>query len=202
LIIQTRIINEINLTQRLIVSILKYNHNYLEPSSQRAMVLSRFSAAYQFSCRHYKFEEHMTNFTPLYSALGGMLIGLSAVVLMASLGRIAGMTGIIAGIIPPREAESSDNFNWRLVFLSGAILAPVILRFVGFIPPFAVPSSMPTLVIGGVLVGIGVHYGAGCPSGHGICGLARFSHRSLVAVVTFMITTAITVYIVRHVAGL
>ena len=143
----------------------------------------------------------MTEFTPLYSTLGGMLIGLSAVVLMASLGRIAGMTGILAGVIPPRDAGTSDNLIWRLVFLMGAILAPVILGFAGFIPSFSVPVSPTVLVIGGLLVGFGVHYGAGCPSGHGICGLARFSLRSLVAVITFMITTAITVYIVRHVAG-
>lgn len=143
----------------------------------------------------------MTEFTPLTSTLGGMLIGLSAVVLMASLGRIAGMTGILAGVIPPRESENSDNFDWRWVFLVGAIVAPVILRMAGFVPPFSVPSSTIALVVGGLLVGIGVHFGAGCPSGHGICGLARFSPRSLVAVITFMIATAITVYVVRHGAG-
>ena len=143
----------------------------------------------------------MTDFTPLYSTLGGMLIGLSAVVLMASLGRIAGMTGILAGIIPPRDAKTPDNIAWRLVFLAGAVFAPVILRLAGFTPPFSVPASPTILVVGGLLVGIGVNFGGGCPSGHGICGLARFSPRSLVAVITFMIATAITVYVVRHVAG-
>ncbi len=143
----------------------------------------------------------MTDFTPLYSTLGGMLIGLSAVILMASLGRIAGMTGILAGIIPPRDAETPDNFVWRLVFLAGAVMAPVILRLAGFIPPFSVPAPPAILVIGGLLVGIGVNFGGGCPSGHGICGLARFSPRSLVAVITFMLATAITVYVVRHVVG-
>jgi uncharacterized protein len=144
----------------------------------------------------------MTEFTPFYSTFGGMLIGLSAVVLMASLGRIAGMTGIVAGVIPPRDGGSSDNFYWRVVFLLGAIAAPVLLRLVGFVSAFGAASSPTALVLGGLLVGIGVHYGAGCPSGHGICGLARFSSRSLVAVLTFMVTTAVTVYVVRHVAGI
>jgi uncharacterized protein len=143
----------------------------------------------------------MTEFTPLYSTLGGMLIGLSAVVLMASLGRIAGMTGIIAGLLPPHETPKADNLNWRLVFLAGAIAAPVMLKLFGFAPGFSVPSSKIELVVGGLLVGIGVHYGAGCPSGHGICGLARFSPRSLAAVITFMATTAITVFLVRHGSG-
>ena len=143
----------------------------------------------------------MTDFTPFYSTLGGMLIGVSAVILMASIGRIAGMTGILAGIIPPRESRYAENFQWRAVFLLGAILAPLLLRHTGFVPNFSVPVSTPALIIGGLLVGIGVNFGGGCPSGHGICGLARFSPRSLVAVVTFMLTTAITVYIVRHVVG-
>ena len=139
----------------------------------------------------------MTPFTPLMSTLGGGLIGLSAVVLMASLGRIAGMTGIVAGLVPP---QSKDR-DWRAVFLLGAIVAPFLLGLFKFTPAFDVPISTPMLMLGGVIVGIGTNYGAGCPSGHGICGLSRFSPRSIVAVITFMITTAITVYVVRHVMG-
>ena len=139
----------------------------------------------------------MTEFTPLYSSLGGMLIGLSALVLMAGLGRIAGMTGIVAGLLPPAAADK----DWRVVFLLGAIVAPVVLHLAGKTPGFDVPVSTPALLIGGVIVGIGVQFGAGCPSGHGICGIARFSVRSVIAVITFMITTAITVYVVRHLMG-
>ena len=143
----------------------------------------------------------MTDFTPISATLGGMLVGLSAVVLMAALGRIAGMTGIVAGILPPLSQQERDNYTWRIVFLLGAIAAPALLGFGGFLPSFEVPLSNLMMIVGGVIVGVGVHYGAGCPSGHGICGLARFSPRSLVAVATFMVTTAITVYIVRHVVG-
>ena len=139
----------------------------------------------------------MTDFTPLMSTLGGMLIGLSAVVLMLSHGRIAGMTGIVAGLVPP---QASDR-DWRVVFILGAMAAPVLMLAFGSMPVVTVPSSNLLLVIGGLLVGIGVTYGGGCPSGHGVCGLARLSPRSLVAVITFMIATAITVYVVRHGAG-
>ena len=143
----------------------------------------------------------MTDFTPISATLGGMLVGVSAVVLMAALGRIAGMTGIVAGILPPLSQQERDNYTWRIVFLLGAIAAPALLGLGGFLPSFEVPLSKLMMIVGGVIVGVGVHYGAGCPSGHGICGLARFSPRSLVAVATFMVTTAITVYIVRHVVG-
>ena len=139
----------------------------------------------------------MTGFTPIQSLIGGMMIGLSAVFLMALHGRVAGMTGILTGIIPP----AASDWPWRAAFLAGAIVAPVIYLAAGGAIPFEVPVSTAALAIGGLLVGIGVHFGNGCPSGHGICGLARLSPRSLAAVLTFMLTAFVTVFVVRHVIG-
>ncbi|QPC93692.1 YeeE/YedE family protein [Mesorhizobium sp. INR15] len=139
----------------------------------------------------------MTDFTPFQSLLGGALIGLSAVFLMALHGRVAGMTGILTGIIPPLSAE----WPWRAAFLAGAIVVPFLIVLAGRHVEFSVPVPTLALVIGGVLVGVGVHFGGGCPSGHGICGIALLSPRSIVAVVTFMITAFATVFIVRHVIG-
>jgi uncharacterized membrane protein YedE/YeeE len=139
----------------------------------------------------------MTDFTPIQSLVGGVLIGLSAVLLMALHGRIAGMTGILTGVIPP----VASDWAWRAAFLAGAVVAPVIYLAAGGTIPFDVPVSTRALVFGGLLVGIGVHFGNGCPSGHGICGLARLSPRSLAAVLTFMLAAFITVFVVRHVIG-
>ena len=139
----------------------------------------------------------MTEFTPLLSLLGGVLIGLSAVMLMAMHGRVVGMTGILTGVIPPAAAD----WRWRAAFLAGAIVAPVLYLAAGGTIPFEVPVSAAALVFGGLLVGIGVHFGNGCPSGHGVCGLARLSPRSLAAVLTFMATAFVTVFVVRHVIG-
>lgn len=139
----------------------------------------------------------MTDFTPLQSLLGGALIGLSAVLLMAFHGRIAGITGIISGVIPPL----SGDWQWRAAFLVGSALVPLAYVLAGGQVDFSVPASTIALVVGGVLVGIGVHFGNGCPSGHGICGIARLSPRSIVAVLTFMATAFVTVFVVRHVIG-
>lgn len=139
----------------------------------------------------------ITDFTPYQSLGGGLLIGLSAVLLMAFNGRIAGMTAIFGGVLPPYEA----NNGWRLAFLAGAVLAPILYLAAGGVVPFAVPVSTGAMIIGGFLVGIGVTYGSGCTSGHGVCGMARLSRRSIVATLTFMATTAVTVYIMRHVIG-
>ncbi|MGE3306084.1 MAG: YeeE/YedE family protein, partial [Rhizobiaceae bacterium] len=128
---------------------------------------------------------------------GGALIGLSAVLLMALHGRIAGMTGILSGIIPPLAAD----WQWRAAFLAGAVVAPLIYLAAGGETAFSIPIGIPAVIIGGLLVGIGVHFGNGCPSGHGICGIARLSPRSIVAVITFMITAFITVFVVRHLIG-
>lgn len=141
-----------------------------------------------------------TSFTPLQSLFGGSLIGLSAVLLMLTLGRIMGATGILAGVIMP---IAPGERKWRAVLLLGMVSAPIIYLLIsGSWPTISVPISMPMIIAGGFLVGIGVTFGSGCTSGHGVCGLARLSRRSIVAVLTFMVTTFATVYIVRHLLGI
>lgn len=138
-----------------------------------------------------------TEFTPLLSLLGGALIGLSATLFMMWNGRIAGMTGILSGVIPPL----SSDWKIRLVFLLGAILAPLAFVTFGGTVAFEVPSSTAMLIGGGFIVGIGVMLGGGCTSGHGVCGIARFSTRSIVATATFMASTFVTVFVIRHILG-
>lgn len=140
-----------------------------------------------------------TTFTPLQALLGGSLIGLSAAALMALHGRVAGMTGILSGAIMPK-----GDRDWRLAFLIGAISAPmVILLLTGTSLPLQAELPYWAIVLGGLLVGIGVTFGGGCTSGHGVCGIARFSSRSIVATLTFMVTTFVTVFVVRNLlAGL
>ncbi|MBO6718242.1 MAG: YeeE/YedE family protein [Rhizobiaceae bacterium] len=128
---------------------------------------------------------------------GGILIGLSAVLLMALHGRIAGMTGILAAVLPPL----STDWQWRAAFLAGAIVAPMLYVAAGGEIGFQVPPSTAMLVAGGLVVGVGVIYGSGCTSGHGVCGIARLSPRSITATAVFMLATFATVFIVRHVIG-
>ncbi|MCR9127148.1 MAG: YeeE/YedE family protein [Rhodobacteraceae bacterium] len=140
-----------------------------------------------------------TDFTPFASLTGGILIGLAATLLMASLGRIMGATGILTGLIRP---ASADEFKWRAALLAGMVSGPVVvLLLTGQMPAVEVPVSVPMLVVGGMIVGLGVTFGGGCTSGHGVCGMARLSPRSIVATVTFMIFTAVTVFVLRHVVG-
>lgn len=140
----------------------------------------------------------MENFTPLSGAIGGALIGLAAALLLALNGRIAGISGIVGGLLPPRAGD----MGWRLLFVAGLALGALVVRvFTG--EPLAAPtgSSSFMLVLGGLLVGFGSRLGSGCTSGHGICGLARFSPRSMVAVATFMGSAMITVFVLRHLLG-
>ena len=140
-----------------------------------------------------------TVFTPYQSLGGGVLIGLASVMLMATIGRIMGATGILAGFLQP---SNSSDWAWRAAVLLGMITGPVVVMLVsGEFPAVQVPVSTAMLAVGGFIVGIGVTFGAGCTSGHGVCGMARLSPRSIVATVTFMITTGITVYLIRHVFG-
>lgn len=141
--------------------------------------------------------DYSTEFTPWASLGGGVLIGISAVLLMAVRGRVAGMTGILSGLIPP----FSSDWSWRAAFLVGAIIAPMGYILSGSTVPFAVPVSTTALMFGGFIVGIGVYYGAGCTSGHGVCGMARLSSRSIAATMIFMIACFVTVYVIRHVLG-
>jgi uncharacterized protein len=135
-----------------------------------------------------------TLFTPYLSLAGGVLIGLSAVLLMALHGRIAGMTGILTGVLPPLPSD----WQWRAAFLAGSVIAPMIWLALGNEIAFAVPVSMTALVFGGLIVGVGVAFANGCTSGHGVCGIARLSPRSIAATATFMATAFITVYLIRH----
>jgi hypothetical protein len=135
-----------------------------------------------------------TTFTPYASLIGGVLIGLSAVMLMALNGRIAGMTAIFGGILEPQSPDAP----WRLAFLAGAVGAPLLGGLVGAQFPYASPINGALLALGGVIVGIGVTYGSGCTSGHGVCGIARLSPRSIVATLVFMATTFATVTLIRH----
>jgi uncharacterized membrane protein YedE/YeeE len=140
-----------------------------------------------------------TEFTPYASLAGGALIGLASVALMALAGRIMGATGILAGAVLDRPKGNTD---WRWALLAGMASGPlVVLALTGQMPAVDVPVSLPMLLAGGLLVGIGVSYGGGCTSGHGVCGMARLSQRSIVATLTFMLATFATVYLVRHVLG-
>lgn len=140
-----------------------------------------------------------TAFTPWASLAGGAMIGTAAVLLMLVAGRIMGATGVLAGALLP--ASRSDGV-WRWVMIAGMVTAPsVFLLVTGAWPDITVPVSTPMLVVGGVLVGLGVTFGGGCTSGHGVCGIARLSPRSLVATGVFMVACVATVYVVRHVVG-
>jgi uncharacterized protein len=138
----------------------------------------------------------MGNFTPVSAAIGGTLIGLSAVLLMAFTGRIAGVSGIFAGLINP---QTSDR-TWRAAFIAGLVAAPVVAALVGYaVPTPEMPRSYITIVVGGLLVGFGTRLGNGCTSGHGICGIARLSPRSIAATGMFMVAAIVVVALTHHV---
>lgn len=141
----------------------------------------------------------MTEFTPLMSLAGGILIGLAAVALMATHGRIAGISGIVGGLLTTRV---NPDWAWRAAFVAGMIASPLIMLSVsGRLPEISIPSSPALLAAGGFLTGLGVTYGSGCTSGHGVCGMSRLSARSIVATLTFMATAGATVFLTRHVMG-
>src|SRR5258706_11117062 len=134
----------------------------------------------------------------IMAMIGGVLIGLSAVLLMAFSGRIAGVSGIVGGLLPPNPA--SDR-SWRLSFVLGLVLSPLILRMAMGASVIGAPAvDYPLLLAAGVLVGVGTAVGGGCTSWHGICGMARLSPRSAVAVAVFMIAAIATVFVTRHLA--
>ncbi len=145
----------------------------------------------------------MTEFTPVASALGGCLIGLSAVLLMALNGRIAGISGIGSSVLPPwTEAMDDEGLRWRLAFIAGLLLAPLLVQLVSGAPvQQTVSSNIPLMMFAGLITGIGAVYGGGCTSGHGVCGMSRLSTRSFVATGTFMATAFVTVFVTRHVLG-
>jgi uncharacterized membrane protein YedE/YeeE len=137
----------------------------------------------------------MENFTPVSALIGGAFIGLSAVIMLAGNGRIAGISGILGGAISSR----GDERRWRILFLAGLLIATLLYQFASSSPiTIETQTSPELLVIAGLLVGFGTRLGSGCTSGHGICGIARFSKRSFAATLTFMLFGFITVYVTRH----
>ena len=134
------------------------------------------------------------HFTPLSALSGGVLIGLAAAMFVLFNGRIAGISGIIGGVFRPKAGDLA----WRAAFLSGILAAPWLFQLAGPLPAVEVEAGSGTLILAGLLVGVGTRYGAGCTSGHGVCGLSRLSPRSLVATVSFMLAGFVTVFIVRH----
>lgn len=141
----------------------------------------------------------MTEFTPFVSLIGGMMIGLSAVLLMLWDGRIAGISGITSRLLPPHR---DDAFLSRFGFVLGLIAAPLAMTAIdGVEISQTVSSNIMLMIVAGLLVGFGSVWGNGCTSGHGVCGMARLSTRSFVATGVFMATAVITVFFVRHVIG-
>jgi uncharacterized membrane protein YedE/YeeE len=139
-----------------------------------------------------------TAFTPISAIAGGALIGLSALVLMWSVGRIAGISGIVDGAMMAQD----DERHWRLIFLAGLFGGAFIASLVtGALDDVGSVASSPVLIVAGLLVGVGTRMGGGCTSGHGVCGISRFSQRSLVATVVFMVSGATTVFVIRHLLG-
>ena len=140
-----------------------------------------------------------TTFTPWASLGGGILIVISAVMVMGLFGKIAGIAGITQGALAlPGAARDRD---WRIAFLLGLMAAPLAILALGGTVVQTVPTNLGLMIAAGLLVGTGTALGSGCTSGHGVCGIARFSRRSLVATATFMATAIATVFVIRHVLG-
>ena len=137
------------------------------------------------------------NFTPWMSLAGGLFIGTATVLFLLFNGRIAGISGILGGLLKPARGDIA----WRVAFLGGLVLSPLVYLIAAPLPQVDIAASKPVLVMAGLLVGIGTRYGSGCTSGHGVCGLSRRSTRSMVATVAFMFAGFVTVYIVRHFVG-
>ncbi|MNM55184.1 hypothetical protein D3C81_663190 [compost metagenome] len=134
------------------------------------------------------------HFTPWSALAGGMLIGLAAALLILFNGRIAGISGIVGGLLRPRQGD----LGWRIAFLAGLVGTPLLWQLWLALPAVRIDAGTPALVAAGLLVGVGVRYGAGCTSGHGVCGLSRWSPRSLAATCVFMAAGFLTVYLLRH----
>ena len=135
-----------------------------------------------------------THFTPWTSLAGGLLIGLAAAMLVLLSGRVAGISGIVGGLLVPRRGEIA----WRFAFVAGLFAAPLAMGIFGANPVPRIDAGFGLLVAAGLLVGVGTSYGSGCTSGHGVCGLSRLSPRSLVATGAFMLAGVATVFVVRH----
>lgn len=140
----------------------------------------------------------MQNFTPLSALIGGALIGLAAAIFVLGLGRVAGISGIVGALLRRPSAETGIF----VAFLAGLVAAPRLIDVLGApLPPLVLDASLPVIVAGGLLVGFGTRLGGGCTSGHGVCGLARLSPRSLAATCVFMAAGAAVVFVARHLIG-
>lgn len=138
-----------------------------------------------------------TAFTPYSALAGGALIGLAAAMLAMLNGRIAGIAGIVGGVLNPKRGE----VGWRSAFIIGLLLAPAAWLLVTSLPEVRIDAGYPMLIVAGLLVGISTRYGAGCTSGHGVCGISRLSPRSILATIAFMATGFATVFVLRHLIG-
>ena len=134
------------------------------------------------------------HFTPWASLAGGIILGMAAALFVLLNGRVLGISGILGGLVKPQAGDA----GWRIAFVAGLIAAPVLWRLFAPLPVPRVDASVPVLVIAGLLVGWGTRYGSGCTSGHGVCGLARLSPRSLAATLAFMAAGFATVFVARH----
>lgn len=140
----------------------------------------------------------MEHFTPLAGLIGGLFIGVAASLFVLLNGRIAGISGVLGGIFAGAAAE----WPWRILFVAGIVAGPLaVAQFATGYPAIEVHTPLPILIVSGLLVGFGTRLGSGCTSGHGICGLARGSRRSIVATVTFFVVAVATVFVSRHLLG-
>jgi len=137
-------------------------------------------------------------FTPWSALAGGVLIGIAAAMFALLNGRIAGISGVIGGLLKPAPGDVA----WRAAFVVGLLSAPLVYSLFAVLPELHIAAPSGTLVLAGLLVGLGTRYGSGCTSGHGVCGLSRLSPRSLVATGTFMGAGFVTVYVIRHLLGI
>lgn len=141
----------------------------------------------------------MENFTPVSALIGGGLVGLAAVALMAFNGRIMGVSGIFGMLLRRPDAD----LVWRLAFVAGLVAAPPLYGLaIGGLEAPAIAVPLPVIILGGLLVGFGTRMGSGCTSGHGVCGLARLSRRSIAATVIFLAVAVVTVFVTRHLIGI
>ena len=133
-------------------------------------------------------------FTPWPALVGGLLIGLATAMFVLLNGRIAGISGVLGGLLKPLAGD----LLWRVAFIAGLIVAPLVYTLVSVVPAVQIDAEYGALIAAGLLVGVGTRYGAGCTSGHGVCGLSRLSPRSLVATLVFMGAGFVTVFVLRH----
>ena len=137
-------------------------------------------------------------FTPFSALGGGLLIGLASIILMAGIGRIAGVTGILAGVMIGLIGAKKSEWLWRLAFVLGLAISPILFQLFGELPAIDIDTGWPAILVAGLIVGFGTRLGSGCTSGHGVCGISRLSPRSIIATIAFMGAGFATVAAIRH----